>query len=49
MLHMGYVSGILTGKEVVKRLPELVSQWKNDLTSHSSGWVHLLDEPLITT
>ena len=27
MLHMGYVDEVLVGKEVVKRLPDLVHNW----------------------
>jgi len=32
MLHMGYVDEVLFGREVVKRLPELVDEWLEVLT-----------------
>jgi hypothetical protein len=27
MLHMGYIDEVLFGREVIKRLPDLVSEW----------------------
>lgn len=31
MLHMGYLDEVIIGKEVVTRLPELVTEWKNEI------------------
>ncbi|WP_352339586.1 hypothetical protein [Psychrobacter sp. 16-MNA-CIBAN-0192] len=31
MLHMGYLDEVIIGKEVVTRLPELVTEWKKEI------------------
>jgi hypothetical protein len=31
MLHMGYVDEVLVGREVIKRLPELMKEWLQKL------------------
>jgi hypothetical protein len=33
MLHMGYVDEVIFGKEVITRLPVIVSEWKNAYTA----------------
>lgn len=34
MLHMGYLDEVIFGKEVVTRLPELVTIWKKQISDN---------------
>jgi hypothetical protein len=36
MLHMGLITEVLFGKEVINRVPQLVKEWKKQLQSNKT-------------